>query len=97
MRITKYKITRIAEVEEDLVNQWNIQIDLVPTWVERVFTAKEPIRRAMVGSCLHWKWGDGSKVNYFWSVWANNVVKKRVKNKGALTYVNSSFDQPEDR
>lgn len=96
MKLTKYKIKRIAQPEDDIINQWQIQIELVPTWIERLFNI-EFRRKTMVGSCIHWTWGNGSKVSYLWSIWAQNVVTRRIKKaKEGTTYVNSRFNRQKD-
>jgi hypothetical protein len=92
MIITKYKIKRIAEPERDLINQWQIQVTMVPNWLQRLISVitykKYPPHKTMSGSCLTWCWEDGTKVDYLNAIWAQGVIKKRIK-KAGQTYVNS--------
>jgi hypothetical protein len=92
MIVTQYRVKRIAEPSEDAINQWQIQLMLVPNWVERHFLGKvKSENKTMVGSCITWKWGNDTKADYFWSLWAHKIVRKRIKNTGA-TYVNSRIN-----
>lgn len=92
MIITKYRIKRIAKLEQDMINQWQIQVTMIPNRVQRVISTLTGYQyvtfKIMVGSCLTWKWEDGTKVDYISSLWAQSVIKKRIKNAGQ-TYVNS--------
>lgn len=97
MLVAKYKIKRIATPEIDQFNQWQITMDLTPTWLERfVFSAVEE-HKTMVGSCIHWTWGDGTNVPYLWSCWAQNAIKRRVRKAGGTTYVNRRLDRQKDK
>lgn len=93
MIIEKYRITQIAGPEEDPINQWQIQLKLSPTWIERTFMGKTLSQNnTLVGSCNMWHWGDGSLANYFWRIWAFNAIKRHAKKTGGVTYVNSRFN-----
>lgn len=93
MMVKEYRITHLADPDEDPINQWQIQISLEPTWIERHFMGKIfPERRTIVGSCTTWLWGDGKRAGYFWSLWAHQAVLRHGKTGGA-TYVNSRFNR----
>jgi hypothetical protein len=91
MIITQYKVKRIAEPEHDLIHQWQIQVTMIPNWFQRVISVithkQYATHKTMTGSCLTWRWDDGTKVDYINTLWAQGVVKKRIKNAGQ-TYVN---------
>jgi hypothetical protein len=88
MIVKQYRVKRIAEPIEDAINQWQIQLMLEPNWVERYFFGKTKTEnKTMVGSCITWKWGNDTKVDYLWSLWAHKIVRKRIK-KAGVTYVN---------
>jgi hypothetical protein len=88
MIVTQFRVKRIAEPSEDAINQWQIYLTLKPTWIERYFFGKiKSETRTMVGSCISWKWGNDTKVDYLWSLWAHKIVRDRIK-KAGTTYVN---------
>jgi hypothetical protein len=88
MIVKQFRVKRIAEPSEDVINQWQIQLTLEPNWIERCFFGKiKSENKTMVGSCITWKWDNDTKVDYFWSLWAYKIVAKRI-NKTAGTYIN---------
>jgi hypothetical protein len=88
MIVKQYRVKRIAEPSEDAINQWQIQLMLAPNWIERYFFGKTKLEnKTMVGSCITWKWGNDTKVDYLWSLWAHKIVRNRIK-KAGVTYVN---------
>jgi len=96
MMIKEYRITHLADPEEDALYQWQIQIWLEPTWLERTLLSQiSPKIKTMSGSCLSWEWGDGTKVGYFWRLWAHNAVRRHNK-RGGTTYVNSRLNRSKD-
>jgi hypothetical protein len=93
MIVKQYRVKRIAEANEDAIYQWQIQLTLIPNWFETHIIGKIfPQHKTMSGSCLTWKWSDGTTVNYAWSLWAHNTVRSRIKKSGD-TYVNSRFNR----
>ena len=96
MIIQEYKITHLADSVQDPIYQWQIQLRLAPTWLERTFMAKIfSETKTLKGSCTSWKWGDGTDAGYFWKIWALNAVKRHNKG-GGTTYVNSRFNRSQD-
>lgn len=97
MIIKEYRIKRIAEPEDDPINQWQIQLTLEPCWFERNFMGRIfPESRTLVGSCSNWHWGDGEPADYFWRWWAFSAVRSRIDKAGGATYVNSRFNRSQD-
>jgi hypothetical protein len=86
MIVKQFRVKRIAEPSEDAINQWQIQLALEPNWIERFFFGKiKSENKTMVGSCITWKWGNDTKVDYLWSLWAHKIVRARIK-KACSTY-----------
>ena len=96
MIIQQYRITHIANPEDEPIFQWRIQIQFEPNWIARnlllqIFSETKTLK----GSCTSWKWGDGTDAGYFWKIWALNAVKRHNKG-GGTTYVNSRFNRSQD-
>jgi hypothetical protein len=79
MRVKQYKIQQIAEPDEDLLHQWQIELLLEPCWWERFLFAKYlPEKKFLRGSCMHWCWGydnDAKPAGYLWKVWAYHALR----------------------
>jgi hypothetical protein len=97
MIIKEYRIKQIATLEEDPIKQWQIQIQLKFSWIERKFLGHDfTENRTMIGSCTSWKWGDESPVDYFWKLWAFNAVRNRTNKAKEVTYVNRRTNRSKD-
>ena len=93
MMIKEYKILRLTESTAEPLYQWEIQLTLEPTWLERALMAKVfSETKTLTGSCTSWHWGDGTVAGYFWRMWAHNAIKRH-KKSGGTTYVNSRFNR----
>ena len=97
MIITKFKLKRLADPIDNMVDQWEIDVITKPTWFDKIFRGKTTQEKfTMTGSCLTWKI-NGIQANYFWRLWAFNIINKRIKNSGRFTYVNSRINRKKDK
>lgn len=84
MLVTRYKIERISESEENQTDRWRIDLEMEPTWFDRTFMGIIFTRKlTLEGSYMTWHWCDSDKVaSVFWSIWADCAVKKHLKDHG---------------
>ena len=96
MHVKEYQIQRIADADEDLLHQWQINMLVAPNWFERAFLAKTEERLVLRGSLEHWCWGTESNTSpdsYLWRTWAYAALRRhegRTKSSGFISRFSKS-------